>query len=320
MSRRTTAAVAALAASALAASAIAASAIATADASQRTAVASEAPVGGDAKRTAPVRVATLVPYVAHALAGVPEHAVVVASVRRSMHEPPPPGVTDLGSPHAPSLEQLAAARPDLVVGDRAMHATRTDDLGRFGASVVLVDSSSVEATFTSLRELGARIGAAEPLGERVQSAESAIAGLAVPTPVDTLALFGTPASFLVLTSRTWQGDLLARLNLRNLAAGATGRERIPGYAEVSDEVLVGMRPRLVVIVAHSDPKRIRQAFVQRLDDGPWRRLRDSATAGVHVLDPELFGANPGLAMPEAARRLRDLAAPAVVSPAATSSR
>jgi iron complex transport system substrate-binding protein len=267
----------------------------------------------------PVRVATLVPFVADALATVPDHAIVVARVRRSMHETPPEGVVDLGSPHAPSLEQLAAARPDLVVADKAMHSARTDELGRFGATVFLVDASSVDSTFGSLRELGVRVGARDPLDERVEAAESAIAGLAVPTPVDTLALFGTPASFLVLTDRTWQGDLLERLNMRNLAASATGRERIPGYAEISDEVLVGMRPRLVVIVAHGDRERIREAFLKRLDDGPWRGMRESATAGVHVLEPELFAANPGLAMPEAAKKLRTLANPGVAGASSVSS-
>jgi iron complex transport system substrate-binding protein len=179
--------------------------------------------------------------------------------------------------------------------------------------VLLVDASSIGATFASLREVGARVGAGPELDERVRTAEAAIADLALTSPVETLALFGTPAAFLVMTDRTWQGDLLARLNLRNLAAATSGRESIPGYAEISDEVLVGMRPRLIVVVAHGDPERIREAFMRRLDDGPWRGLRDSATAGVHVLDPALFGTNPGLAMPEAARRLRGLAAPAVAA-------
>src|SRR5262245_2271618 len=89
---------------------------------------------GDAQpASAKVRVATLVPFVADALARVPEHASVVASVRRSSVDDPPPGAIDLGSPHAPSLERLAESRAQLVVADRAMHAAMTEKLARGGA-------------------------------------------------------------------------------------------------------------------------------------------------------------------------------------------
>jgi iron complex transport system substrate-binding protein len=235
---------------------------------------------------------------------------VVATVRRDLRTPPAPPVLDLGNPHSPSFEKLAEAQPNLVVGDRALHGTQRERLARSGADVLLVDSSSVESTFAGLADVGRRVGAADAMDARLRDARAELERLRLPTPTPTLLLFGTPGSFLVISERTWLGDLAARVGLVNVGVAATGREQHPGFVEVSDEVLSGLRPELVLLVAHGDPEAIRAAFLRKLDDGaPWSGLRGGARRGVHVLPGAEFSTNPGLRMPEAARRLRELASP-----------
>ena len=256
--------------------------------------------------------ATLVPFVADALVRVPEHAVVVASVRPSSVAPPPTGALDLGSPHAPNLEILASSKPDLVVGDAAMHETMTAALSQGGRRVVLVDTGSVEGTFAGLVEVGRQVGAADEMSRAVADARAGIAQAKLASPVVTLPLFGAPGSFLVVTERTWLGDLLDDLDFRNVARSAAGKESYPGYVTLSDELVAGYQPELVLVVAHGDPQAIRTAFLRRAQEaGPWQGLRD-APLGVHVLDPAIFAANPGLGLPEAARTLKSLAQPAPV--------
>lgn len=260
------------------------------------------------------RVATLVPFVAEALARVPEHAVVVASVRPSSIAPPPAGVLDLGSPHSPNLEILASSKPDLVVADAAMHATMTAALSQGGARLVLVDTGSVEGTFAGLMEVGRQVGAVDEMSRAVAGARAGIAAAKLDARVVTLPLFGAPGSFLVITERTWLGDLLDDLDFANVAGSAVGKETYPGYVTLSDELVAGYQPALVLVVAHGDPEAIRTAFLRRAQEaGPWQGLRD-APLGVHVLDPALFAANPGLGLTEAARTLKRLAHPATVAP------
>lgn len=273
------------------------------------AIATAAPAADPAPPAGKVRVATLVPYVADALARMPEHATVVASVRRSSVDAPLEGMIDLGSPHSPSFERLAESGAQLVVADAAMHATMSEKLARGGAEVMLVGSGSVDETFTGLARVGARVGGAAEMERAIAETRKGIAAAALGDPVATLPFFGAPGSFLVITERTWLGDLLDKLNFKNLARDSSGKESFPGYVLVSDEVLAGMRPALVLVVAHGDPEAIRGAFARRAEaGGPWKSLND-ARLGVHVLDPDHFGANPGLAMPDAARRLRQLALP-----------
>jgi iron complex transport system substrate-binding protein len=267
-------------------------------------------VSGDRpRRQRAVRVATFVPYVEEALARLPgAQVVVVATVRRSMHEPPRAGVADLGTPHAPSLEALAAARPDLVVGDVSMHAMLAENVKPLGAELLLLDPSSIDATYAGLLEVAKRVGAVPEMQREVDASKAALAQLALAEPVSTLALFGTPARWLVVTERSWLGDLLQALRLDPVSKGTRGAERIPGYAEVSDEQIATTRPELVLVVTHGDPRQIRAGLDARIGPrGAWSGVAEKAVDGVHVLDPGMFTVNPGLALPDAARALVALA-------------
>jgi iron complex transport system substrate-binding protein len=235
---------------------------------------------------------------------------VVAAVRHDLQTPPPPPRLDLGSAHAPSFERLAEARPEVVVGDRTLHGTLRDRLARTGAEVLLVDSGSVDATFDGLMAVARRARAEDIMAEAVTAARAQLGAQALARPVPTLVLFGAPGTFLVVTDRTWLGDLLRRLNFDNLGARVAGSERHPGFVGVSDEALAGLRPELVLLVAHGEPEALRTAFERKLAaGGAWGGLRAAATRGVHVLPGTLFTTNPGLAMAEAAGRLRALVAP-----------
>jgi iron complex transport system substrate-binding protein len=265
----------------------------------------------------PIRVAVLLPFVEDALGEVEGPFRVVAAVRRTLGTPVAVGVADLGSPHSPSFERLADERPQLVVGDRTIHAALAKRLGVGGAEVLLLDTSSIEATFAGLEEVGRRVGAADAMAAATASARARVAALALREPVPVLVLFGAPGSFLVVTGRSWLGDLLAKLDFANVGATGVGDERFPGLLALGDESLASLRPELVLLVAHGDPTALRAGLLERLSDGgPWSALRRSARRGVHVLDPGLFAANPGLAMPRAAAALVDLssAPAAAVSP------
>lgn len=250
----------------------------------------------------PVRVATFCPFVNEALAGAGDRAQVVATVRRSFHQPVPEGVADLGTPHTPNVEVLASSGATLVVIDRTSHAALAPKLSAQGLEVFEIDTSSVEATFTGLTELGKRTGASDVVDPRIEKARSALAAQKPAEPTRVLALMGTPSSFFVMTKRSWQGDLLAKLGFVNVAADVVGEERAPGFVPLSDEVLVGLAPDRVLLVAHGDVDAVKQAFERRMQErGVWRSPKDGAFPVVEVLPPERFLANPGLALPEVAR-------------------
>lgn len=265
--------------------------------------ASPAPRAAD---PAPIRVAALLPWVADAVAASGDEAALVAGVRRSLHEPLPAGLVDLGNPHSPSLERLVEVHPDLVVADRAIHARLTPQIEKLGAKVLLLGTDSVAETLASLDMLSAAIGRPAPLEARIAEVRARIAALADRSDGTVVALFGAPGSFYVLTERAWLGDLARHVGL-DLAIAATGDERLPGLVAVSDEAMAMAHPDLVLLVAHGDPARIRADLERRTTaGGAWSGLA-GARLGIHVLDPNLFSANPGLGIVRAAEALVALA-------------
>lgn len=253
----------------------------------------------------PVRVATLLPFVEDALrAQDPTRVQVVATVRRQMTQAPSDDVADLGSPHDPSFERLAAAKPTLVVGDRALHGRFAPRFKESGLEVLLIDSMSVEGTLTGLVEVAKRCGVDAAMTREVDAARQALTGTAPARR--TLLVFGTPESFTLMTAKTWVGDLAARIGLKNLATEVGGPERHPGFVEVSDEVLAGLHPELVLLVSHGAPAQVRERFAERFQErGIWQK--GTSPARIHVLSPALFASNPGLQLGAAAGELRKLA-------------
>lgn len=255
----------------------------------------------------PVRVATLLPFVEDALRQQDAaRVVVVAAVRRQMTQAPADDVADLGSPHDPSMERLAAAKPGLIVGDRALHGRFAARLEATGATVLLIDSMSVDGTLAGLVEVGAKTGIADAMERRVAAARAALGGSGPARRI--LLVFGTPESFTLMTAKTWVGDLAARVGLRNLASEVGGPERHPGFVQVNDEVLAGLDPELVLLVSHGAPDQVKARFIERFQErGIWQKGAANA-ARIHVLSPALFSSNPGLRLGAAAGELRKLAA------------
>lgn len=265
------------------------------------------PAAADASSPTPVRVAVLLPWAGDAVLVAGPPAVLVAGVRRELHRPLPEGLLDLGNPHSPSLERLAEARPDLVVADASIHARLVAPIEKLGTRVLLLDSASVDATLASLSRISEALGGAPALDARIEAVRGRLAELAGRSQASIVALFGAPGSFYVMTERAWLGDLARRLGFE-LALETEGDERFPGLVAVSDEAMATARPDLVLLVAHGDPARIRAELERRTAaGGAWAGLA-RARLGVHVLDPGLFSANPGLELVRAAETLAAFAA------------
>jgi iron complex transport system substrate-binding protein len=262
----------------------------------------------------PVRVAALLPFVSEAVALVPDKAQLVAVARRDLRAPLAEGLVDLGNPHSPDFESLAAARPGVVVGEKFLHARLEPDLARSGGKVLLIDTTSVDSTLAGLVALGKLVGDESVIQAKTDALRADIAKHKLAKAVPVLALFGTPDSFYVVTKQTWLGDLLDELGFALPATSAPGDKRFPGFVPVSDEFLVTLRPELVLLVAHGDPAALKETLTRKTSaGGPWSSVGRAATLGVQVLNPHVFGSNPGLGMGTAAEELVKLTTPAAAT-------
>ena len=249
-----------------------------------------------------LRVATLTPAVNDGLRSDPDRYELVATVRTSMHAPAQTSVFDLGSPHSPNIEQLAASQPDLVIGDKALHARLASQLKPLGVEVVMVDASSSLSLLEGLSEIANRVPHSRILSSRVDEAQSELSEISLSNPVSVVALFGVPGSFYLVSERWWLGSMLKGLGFTNLVPDVPNK-RYPGLVPVNDERLAMLRPDIVFLISHGDPEKIKSEFARMTaEEGAWAQI-GSASRGVHVLDPEVFMMTPALNAPEVAQTL-----------------
>ena len=250
----------------------------------------------------PIRVATLIPNVNSGLRTDPSRYELVATVRSSMHAPAAGTPFDLGNPHSPSIEQLVASNPDLVIGDANMHGRLSTQMEPLGLELLLVDTSTSNALLEGLEAVAGRNPTSEILEARAQSAAADLAGLSLPEPVQVVALFGVPGSFYLVSERWWLGDMMNNLGFQNLVPDIPN-DRFPGLVPVNDERLAMLKPQIVFLISHGDPGKVVGEFKRMATEGGVWASIGGAPLGVHVLNPEIFMATPGLNAPDAAREL-----------------
>lgn len=252
-----------------------------------------------AAEAGPLRVATLVPWIHDLVALAPERAVVVASTRSLAHGEG--DWVDLGSPHAPSIEALVAARADVVVYDEAMHARLAPKLDALVDRSVAVRTPSVDATFDAVTRVATALGLEEVAARRIDEIRTSLARHDLQGRVTALTLYASPGAPVVVTERTWIGDLFQRLGIGNAAASVSGREGYPGYVTPSEETLSTLRADWILLVAHGSSDDALRALRRRMQsETVWTDLRESVGDRILVLDQELFGGNPGVRLDEAA--------------------
>lgn len=254
----------------------------------------------------PVRVATLIPNVNSGLASDPAGYELVATVRTSMHAPNAAAPFDLGNPHSPSIEQLVASKPDLVIGDANMHARLATQIEPLGLDLLLLDTATSDSLLRGLKTVADRTPRSRVLADRAEQASQDLASQGLPEPVRVVALFGVPGSFYLVSERWWLGDMMKNLGFENLVPDVPN-ERYPGLVPVNDERVAVLQPEIVFLISHGEPEKIVTEFKRMASEGGVWASVGQAPRGVHVLDPALFMATPGLTAPDAARELVRLA-------------
>lgn len=168
----------------------------------------------------------------------------------------PPAVSKLpraGGWHTPSLEKLAALRPDLVVLDDAQAPFVEDKLRDLGLRVVVVPDRSVYDVYAAIGSLGHATGheaEAAKLAERTREGLLSISRktVSLSKPDVILIVNRTPGTLRDLYTAT-QGSFLAELI--EVAGGRIAAPAVQrGYGKLSKEDLLAINPAVILDFIH----------------------------------------------------------------------
>ncbi|HEX5726103.1 MAG TPA: cobalamin-binding protein [Longimicrobiaceae bacterium] len=245
------------------------------------------------------RIVSLVPSATDLLAAIGAGDRLVARTDFD-HGPGLDSLPSVGGGLDPSLEALAALRPDVVISwETRQGATLRDRLGALGIPVLGVRANDTTDVFRVIRTLGVltgRPGPADSLARSIRAELAAVrASVAGRTPRSVLYV-AWPNPPTVPGRETFHHQLL------ELAGGRSVFDDVPGeWPQVSLEEVVRRQPEVVLVPAGEDSQ-LSAAALRRATG--WRELNAFAAGRVVEL-PAVVVNRPGPRLGEAARLIRD---------------
>lgn len=205
-----------------------------------------------------------------------------------------------------NIEKLVSLKPDLVIGQTALHERFVNILEENDIPVVILEVRTYEQVIEKTRILS-QIAGKEENGEKlITDLEHRVSKITenLPKRAKKIAiLFANQAEVTLETEKTTAGDVAKQLGIENIVAGEELSQdtiRIP----FSMEELIERDPDALLIVSWE------QQVEQTLSTDPaWESIRAVKEKNVHILPPDLFTSNPGLKIDEALEYMLDIVYP-----------
>ena len=217
----------------------------------------------------------------------------------------------------PNLEQLAAARPDVLLTSPTFARFAGPVQAALGIPVLIYNVSSVDDVLDKMDALGALAGCEDEAQQAKAALEEKIAEQQQDLPAEgplVLGVFGTSEAFLAFTDQSYLGNIVKLLN------GGLATEGDPpyvyrdipqpGYTPFSLEKVVERDPDIILVVRHGAPSEAREGNFDALYSNPaWAGLRAVQEERVYELSEWLFLQYPGPRVIQAMEELRPLLYP-----------
>ena len=209
------------------------------------------------------------------------------------------GTIPLRISHAPgpSLEQLAACAPDLIISTSAYAHTHDTIERSLGVPVVTMDIVGLDDLSRHLETLGVLLGredeaasAAQAYRESLDAALEGVPAAANGYSPRVLAIFGGARSFYGFLPDSYVGSVLDALGCELTTQGLESHAIYSDLTPLSLEHAVAADPDVVLVLGHGGS---RQTAASILNDRAWASLRAVREGRVVGLPDELFVIRPG---------------------------
>jgi iron complex transport system substrate-binding protein len=255
------------------------------------------PSGRPADRPAD-RVVSLLPSFTEILFAIGAGDQIVGRTAWCNYPPAALAVPSVGDGMPPSVEAVAARKPDLVVlYNSGPNVTAAEQLERLGIRTVLLDMNRLEDLAPAARRLG-RLTGREVTAESLAVSMDSMARQP-PAPVTgSLAFIVWDNPPIVIGRGSYLHQLAALAGARNVFGDIAGPS-----AQVALETIAARSPDWIAVLTDSTETGP-PAFAQRRE---WRAVRAVQGGRFLILSGSLFG-RPGPRTAEAVRELRALLA------------
>ena len=203
---------------------------------------------------APHRIVSLSPNLTEILYGIGAFPQVAGVSDYCTYPPEAARLPSIGGWDSPSLEKLAALRPDLAVVDDAEAPFIQDNFRKLGLRLLVLPARTVQDVYSAMAQLGKATGHEQDAAKLIATTREGLARVAqktahLPHPRVVMIVDRTPGTLQQLYTATTGGFLA------ELVAIAGGQIAVPpasgGYGKLSEETLLAANPDVILDFAHS---------------------------------------------------------------------
>lgn len=235
----------------------------------------------------PHRVVSLSPNMTEMLYGIGAFGQVAGISDYCTYPPEVKNLPSIGGWHNPSLEKLAALKPDLVISDDGQAPFIEKNVEALGLRFLVVPNHTIRDLYSGMAGLGRATGHEEQAAkliaqtrEGLQRVSQKAAGR--PAPRVILIVNRTPGTLRDLYTAT-EGGFLAELVA--IAGGRIAAPKAPnGYGKLSKEDLLAINPDIILDFIHGSQGRFAGNLLEAWKEMP--ELNAVRTGQIHGVNED----------------------------------
>ena len=164
---------------------------------------------------------------------------------------------DFGTAYNPSLESIAAMKPDLIIADAIIDQPMIDSLAKLGAPVFAVKVAGFDDVVRGLRVVGALSGndaSGTTEATKLTTKFNDIKAKLPATGPSVLVLVSAgPGQFIAEKDDSYLGDILKKMGAKNLVTTEPENFRFPGFTDYSKEKIIEKNPDVIITASIGGP-------------------------------------------------------------------
>lgn len=214
-------------------------------------------------------------------------------------------IQEIGNPHEPSFEQIAALNAEVLIVPPNFQQFATT-VEATGTKIVYSTMNSIDDIKNTIEKYGVLFNNTATAEKIVAQIDEKIAQGATQSTLDALIVYGTPGTYLAALDNSLYGDILKNAGGKNIAADLPATDKYPSYANLSVEKIVERNPKVIMLITHANPAVVKEGFEKQLkENAAWKNLDAVKNNQIIILPAELFD-NPGTQVIEAIDYMRDV--------------
>lgn len=212
-------------------------------------------------------------------------------------------IQEIGNPHEPSFEQIAALNAEMLIVPPSFQQFATT-VEATGTKIVYSNMNSVDDIKKTIEKYGVLFNNTATAEKLVAQIDEKIAEGATKSTLDALIVYGAPGTYLAALDNSLYGDILNKAGGKNIAADLPATDKYPSYANLSVEKIVERNPKVIMLITHANPATVKEGFEKQLkENAAWKNLEAVKNDQIIILPAELFD-NPGTQVVEAIDYMR----------------